>query len=631
MGLGTVACTRMTEVDSETALAMQIDQGSSNREAIISRCLIRPGKERNIGSYGGYWNMRLDTDPMTFNTLTARDAASRAAIDWLSASTVEYDPFSRKWSSGLVDFRVENDVEGGIQRIFCTLRKDALWYLPSTGETIPITSRDVVFWFNEIEGDIAVQHPGYASQFVQIEDGTLRPITIEAIDSRTYVYTFPRISSDPVLEISGVFGPYFIFQPVKQAAYDSAYAVALANLVNSDLSIEEKIEKAGEEAASKAAAAINNIQSINVDPKTLPTCGPFYIDEYQPGIKIVLRRNPHYYLRDSNKNVLPYVDGLVYHIIRDEESAILEFLSGTTDTTGIPHDKLERMFSQQERKVFDIYFGGASLSSGFVCLNQNPVAMNAVRQRWFFQKEFRQGISCLINREELINQIYLGLGVANDEFFNKANSMYNPNIRMGYGYDPVRAMELFEGIGMKLDDGGVLRDDRGIAVEFGFSFGADNDVVMKTASIISHNLEKGGIRVNLEPTDFQKIVNSLLKTFDWEMTSVALGGNYWPSGGSNVWQSSGNFHLWHPNQPKPVTLWEGEVDRLYNEGRFAANEKVAREAWDSYQRLILEEMPIIYLPYPYSFRAFQTRWGNITYDLLGGYDSGVDIRYVYLK
>lgn len=608
-----------------------IKQSYTNTQNIINLCKVVPGKKEDIGKQGGYWNMRIASDPMTFNTLTARDGDSRMAIDWLSSSTVTYDVFTKKWEAGLVSYTIENDLKQDRQTIICTINDNALWYLPDSGKTVPITSEDIAFWFNEIEGDIALQHPGYAGHFVQMEDSSTAQITIEVLSQKQYQFNFPRIASDPILEIANDFGPHFIFAPVKKEAYQKSYKKALTDLSKKNLSQQEIEQQAKEIASSAAAAAVNNLFSINSDPKKIPTCGPFYIDSYQPGIKITLKRNPYYYLKDKEGNPLPYIDGLIYHIIRDDESAILEFLNGTIDTVGIPHEKLERLLEEQKRLDFSIYFGGAALASSFICMNQNPVAMPQNSFKWFSQKEFRQAISCLINRDEIISQIYLGLAAPNNDFFNKANSMYNPAVQMQYGYDPNRAMELLHKIGMRQNQKGQLVDKQGEVVSFNFSYASDSDTSEKIASIIAHNISKAGIDVKLKPTDFQKIVNSLIKTYDWEMVNVSLGGNYWPTGGSNVWQSSGNFHLWRPNQETPATPWEAKVDELYNKGRFASDEKSAFKFWNEYQELILEQIPLIYLPYPYSFRAFNNRWENITYDILPGYKEGVDIRYVYLK
>ena len=119
----------------------------------------------------------------------------------------------------------------------------------------------------------------------------------------------------------------------------------------------------------------------------------------------------------------------------------------------------------------------------------------------------------------------------------------------------------------------------------------------------------------------------LTSTYDWHVATASLGANNWPGGGSNVWQSKGNFHLWHPLQEEPATEWEGRVDHLYNEGRFTIDRERAKAIYDEYQRLLLDQAPLTYLVHPLAFLAVRDKWGNVFYDTLGGLDSD----YLYLR
>ena len=105
----------------------------------------------------------------------------------------------------------------------------------------------------------------------------------------------------------------------------------------------------------------------------------------------------------------------------------------------------------------------------------------------------------------------------------------------------------------------------------------------------------------MRPIDFQKLVQMLTSTYDWHVATASLGSNYWPEGGSNVWQSKGNFHLWHPLQEEPYTEWEARVDHLYNEGRFTIDKEKAKAVYDEYQQLLLDQVPMTYLVYPLRF------------------------------
>jgi peptide/nickel transport system substrate-binding protein len=75
-----------------------------------------------------------------------------------------------------------------------------------------------------------------------------------------------------------------------------------------------------------------------------------------------------------------------------------------------------------------------------------------------------------------------------------------------------------------------------------------------------------GIKVNYQPLEFTTLVEKIEGTFDWDCVLMGLTGTIEPNDGSNFYRSSGNLHLWNPNQKKPATPWEGEIDRLMDEG-----------------------------------------------------------------
>ncbi|MCL2479966.1 MAG: ABC transporter substrate-binding protein, partial [Treponema sp.] len=228
-----------------------------------------------------------------------------------------------------------------------------------------------------------------------------------------------------------------------------------------------------------------------------------------------------------------------------------------------------------------------------------------------------------------VAQVYRGLGDPKLDFFPPPNPFYNPDIKLEYLYDPQRALELLASIGIKQDAAGVMRDARGRAVEFDLSIQSDTSVYSDTASIITDEAAKVGIKITVRPTDFQKLVEQLTATYDWASIFMLFGAPYWPTQGSNVWPSDGNLHLWHPLQEQPATDWEARIDYLYNEGSYTADPEKARIIWDEYQRIILEQCPLIYLIRQRTFYAINNRWDfvNFYYDNL----NGAMTSYLFLK
>lgn len=584
--VGLAGCSREPEVSREEAQLLR----EQRRSTLLQQTSYRPGPpEYRPGQPGGTFVATLTSDPKSFNDLTARDGDTRAIVNHLSDYLADYDVYRREFIPRMASFSVEVDHDQDKLRVFYTLRDDLYWTTPdSDPETwIPVTADDIVFWYDQVEGNPSLRLPGYPGQFVEMPDGSSARVTVEKIDTRRVVFTFPRIVANPILSTNMRVWPRHIFEPAK---------------------------------AEGGSEALLDVLSVDTDVTTIPSVGPYHIVEYTPGVRTVMKRNPAYWRRDEAGQRLPYIERLIYRIVPDENTAYLLFREGTKDSHSVRPEQLDELLRIGTRD-FSIYRGGASLGASFFTFNQNPANINPQRHRWFMQREFRQAMSSLLNRPRIARQVYRSLASPAYHFFAPPNPFFDEDIRLEYTYNPERALELLAGIGITPGEDGLLYDDRGNHIEFTISLGAENTAGIDMANIFADELENVGITARVRPIDFQNLVERLTSTFDWEVVLVTLGVNYWPESGSNVWQSSGNFHLWHPLQESPATEWEARVDYLYNEGRFTLDQERRKEIYDEFQRIILTELPLLYTVHPFSFFAIRDRWQNVFFDTLGGSDS----------
>ncbi|EID85221.1 ABC-type dipeptide transport system, periplasmic component [Treponema sp. JC4] len=535
------------------------------------------------GKVGGIWHDSIISDPKTFNQLVGyRDGASNAIISKTTDYLFDYESSVREWRPHLASARIEVDEAAGTLTVHCTIREDAFWTWYNSDKKIPVTSDDFVFWYNEIEGDLEAGLGGYEGQCISMPDGSERHIDCIKLDDKNFDFVFPRIVAEPYLSVNMDCCPSFIFAPAKK--------------------------KGG-------IAAVKNLFSVDVDPKTIPSCGMFYITEYVPSRRLVFTRNPYYWEKDENGTSIPYYEQLVCQIVGDQNTNYLLFTQGKMEAYAPRPEELHDVVNNQ-KEDYTVFNADGSMSSQMWSFNQNPLHKEEAYYKWFTKKEFRQAMSCLVNRERIISQTYRGLAQPQYFFFPPSNPYYNEKIQLEYRYDPQRALKLLKGLGFTQGADGILYDWEGLPVEFDLSINSGITVTNDMAQIISDEASKIGIKINVRQTDFQKMVESITVTYDWQSCFIAFGAISFPTQGSNVWQSSGNFHVWYPMQKSPATDWEARVDQLYEEGAYTVDHGAAKKIWDEYQSIILEECPIIYLVRSRSFFAIRNRWNleNVYYD-----------------
>jgi peptide/nickel transport system substrate-binding protein len=584
------SCTKEKEYSESEAN----DLRASSKNALLSKTVQKFGGQKyEIGKVGGTWVSSISSDPKTFNCLIVKDSMTSSIIGTLTDYLADYDPYKKEWKANLASFEIKIDEKKDRLDVIYKLRDDLYWTTPADSQKIKVTSDDVIFWYNEIDGDKRLQQSSYPQQFVSMKDGKTSHIDIEKIDDLSFVFHYPRIISNPILSTNMEFGPRYIY---------------------------EKTKKQG------GVEALLKLFSIDTDVKKIPSIGQYYIYEYHPGVQVVLKRNPNYWKKDENGTSLPYIETYIVKIVPDKNTELLLFKEGKLDSYSLRSEDLDSL-TKIEKPDFTIYNGGATLSSDFISFNQNPKTMDKKVYNWFKETKFRQAMSCMINRKRIIEQVYRGLAEPALYLFAKPNPFFDEKIKEKFTYDPDHAVRLLSEIGIKKNKDSLMADKDGNHIEFEITVAAQNDLRVDIANIISDELKNIGITAKVKPIDLQKVLEMLTNTYDWHSIIIGLGVNYWPSQGSNVWPSKGDLHLWHPLQDKPANEWESRIDYLYNEGQFTIDKAKAKKIYDEYQHLILDQNPLVYFAYPDAFSAVRNKWGNIFFDTLGG----TDMNYVYLK
>ncbi len=388
-----ISCIKSEELSLEELEALNAEGIAQ----ILEKTVSKPwrGEDFQPGKLGGVWQGVMGEDPKSFNHLIAeQDSSTSSVVSAMTDYLLDYDFVKREWKPRAASAQIIADEKNDTLTVIYTLRDDLYWSYYNQDRKIKVTSDDVIFWYDEISGDPDFQSSGYYGQFLTMPDGSDARVTIHKIDDRRFSFHFPRIVAEPLLSTNMDFGPRHIYEPAKN---------------------------------SGGVDAVRSIFSVETDPKTIPSMGQWFLVEYTPGQRLVYKRNPNYWRKDSNGVSLPYIEENVERIIPDENTQLLLFGNGEIDSYILRPEDLDGLVNRSDNK-YTVFNSEGALSANFWTFNQNPVNKEKPQYEWFTQKEFRQAMSCLLNRGRINAQVYRGLAEPMRYIFPEPNPFYNPHI-----------------------------------------------------------------------------------------------------------------------------------------------------------------------------------------------------------
>ncbi len=529
------------------------------------------------GNPGGRLVIALRAEPKTLNPVTAVDGPSRDVIWRMMADLVHINRASQQTEPALAkSWKASPD---GL-RYTLKLRHGLRF---SDGHSVD--ADDVVFSF-EVYLDENIHAP---QRDLLVLNG--KPIRVRKLSPEAVVFELPQ--------------PY----GAGERLFDS-FAILPRHLL-------EPAYRDGKLAQS---------WGLNTPAAQIVGAGPFRFKEYVAGQRLVLERNPHYWKADRKGNVLPYLDEIVFLFVGNEDAQVIRFQSGETDILNrINAQNYAALISQQQGRGYALSDLGAGLEFNFLFFNLNGLSGKSLpqiarKQEWFRQAAFRKAVSAAIDRDSIVKLVYQGRGAPLRSSVTPGNKLWsNPGSPR-----PVRSLErarqLLRDAGFRWTGEGTLADASGALVEFTIVSSSTNAERMRMATLIQDDLKQIGMRVLIVPLEFRALLARLLDTKDYEACILGLAnGDADPNPEMSVWLSSGGQHLWSPNETKPATPWEAEMDRLMQQQLVARRSAERRRLYSQVQDILAEHQPMIFLASPNILVGAKNKLGNFRPAILEHY------------
>lgn len=315
-------------------------------------------------------------------------------------------------------------------------------------------------------------------------------------------------------------------------------------------------------------------------------------------------RNPYYYRVDIAGNQLPYFDRIVVQKESEENVRLLVLKSGNADFQ--TRDLNANHWSVLKNSEYDgdyrlrrwanDYCG--ELNFYTLQTNRDPVIGPVIAD-----VRFRQALSLAINREEMIDVFWQGLGTPAQKAVPEGSPYYSAEHLHNFTqYDVDRANELLDKLGLdkRAGDGTRLLPN---GEPLTLNVHTTHAYLSKVIQMACNYWRQIGINAQLKQATGAS-VNRLLSLGRLEIGAVWEGDNYFGP------LYPGNYA---PSHPAECPHWSAWVKWYHSKGKggteppsafkqrkalwdkvvFAANRKVAFENWSALQQMTTDELPYL--------------------------------------
>ena len=382
-----------------------------------------PRSDWTLGRYGG-----------EVRTLMAKDRDIRMMVVYGYSRLVGYDEQLRLTPDILE--KVDN-VDSRIFTLY--LRPGHKW---SDGK--PFTAEDFRYYWDDVahNKDLspfglpqALLVNGHAPKFEVLNETTVR-----------FTWQEPNPMFLPALAAPS---PLYIYRPAHYLRQFHAHYAGV-----------EKANALAVEAGSRSWAGLHQKkdEQFRFDNPDLPTLEPWKNTTPLPSTRFVLERNPYFHRVDSTGRQLPYIDRIIVGITDDK---LIPAKAGAGDVDlqvrYLRFDNYTFLKQSEKRNQYHVRLWEKALGSQ-IALYPNLNAEDAEWRKLMRDVRFRRALSLGINRHEVNEVVYFGLGRESSNTILQRSALFRPEFREAWTkFDVKAANALLDSIGLTRRDAAGLR------------------------------------------------------------------------------------------------------------------------------------------------------------------------------
>jgi peptide/nickel transport system substrate-binding protein len=307
----------------------------------------------------------------------------------------------------------------------------------------PFTTEDFRYYWEDVANNKELSPFGLPRVLLVDNRGP----KFEVVDSTTVRYTWDEPNPQFLTALAGP-SPLFIYRPAHYLKQFHARYVGL-----------EKANAQAVAAGSRNWAGLHQKldEQFRFDNPALPTLEPWINTTALPTTRFVLVRNPYFHRVDRMGRQLPYIDRVIVNIT-DDKLIPARTGAGNVDLQAryLRFDNYTFLKQAEPRNHYRVYLWEKAIGSQ-VALYPNLNVADPAWRALMRDVRFRRALSLGINRHEINEVVYFGLGQESANTVLPRSPLFRPEFRKAWSqYDPKQANALLDAIGLaQRDDDGV--------------------------------------------------------------------------------------------------------------------------------------------------------------------------------
>jgi peptide/nickel transport system substrate-binding protein len=324
--------------------------------------------------------------------------------------------------------------------------------------------------------------------------------------------------------------------------------------------------------ATLAIVSPTAVESMGEDFGRTPVLsGPYIVEEYRSGDRVILRRNPDYRWAPEflHQDGPAYIESIVFQSIIEDASRMAAFEAGEIQQTTLPAIDIERIVSSDQSWIVSF------LRLGLVFLEFN------IQKPPFDDVNVRRAINHAVNKEDV-------LGAAVENYGQVAHGFLSPSM-FGYwegiteyapAYDVEQAKSLLADAGWEDTDGDGILEKEGAKFEF-VALNLPTDSWNRAAQVVQSQLSEVGISMEIQQLEFATLLEEA-KAGNHQ--AEFMGYTYTDPDIAYLWFHSSNagtgLNMSHVNDPK--------LDELIMRGRSTMDIEERAAVYEELQQYLVD-------------------------------------------